>query len=469
MEDKFNTESFLNTYGYSEEEWQSFIKVLSVLSKDPFLSPDTNLTKTLITKTYKTARKTIKKEKTIIEKKEDAQLLESTHISQLPENSPEEINIPKSSAILNSRVLKRPKTCYTCKNKFNEVHFFYHALCPECAIFNYRKRSNSTDLKGRTALITGGRIKIGFQTALKLLRDQCKVIITTRFPNDAFERYKQEADFDSWKDYLIIYGLDLRNINSLEAFIKQIKHQFDSLDIIINNAAQTISRPKEFYEHLFDKEESDFKDKQQIKGTFIDTYKGNPLFRKMNFNQLLGNEKVIFPVNSLDAFNQQIDKRQENSWVLTLDEVDTYELIEAHIVNSFAPFILNSKLKPLLLNSNFEKKFIVNVSAMEGQFSRENKTKFHPHTNMAKAGMNMMTRTSASQYKEDNIFMNSVDTGWITQEHPYQNMINAREKGFIPPLDIIDGAARVYDPIVLGLNEKPVYGKFLKDYKEYAW
>ena len=123
----------------------------------------------------------------------------------------------------------------------------------------------------------------------------------------------------------------------------------------------------------------------------------------------------------------------------------------------------------IVTKSKFEKKFIINVSGMEGQFNRINKTEFHPHTNMAKAGLNMMTRTAAIQYVKENIFMNSVDTGWITQENPYAKMYDLRKKGFVPPLDIIDGASRIYDPIVSGINGIPEYGKFLKDYKEYPW
>ena len=80
--------------------------------------------------------------------------------------------------------------------------------------------------------------------------------------------------------------------------------------------------------------------------------------------------------------------------------------------------MLNARLKPLMLRTPERDKHIVNVSAVEGQFYRKFKTTRHPHTNMAKAALNMMTRTSATDYAADGIHMNSVDTGWVTDEDP---------------------------------------------------
>ena len=179
----------------------------------------------------------------------------------------------------------------------------------------------------------------------------------------------------------------------------------------------------------------------------------------------------LFPEGELDADLQQVDLRKVNSWRLKMAEVPTVELLEVHLVNAVAPFLLNARLKPLMASVPSQDKHIVNVSAMEGQFYRINKTDRHPHTNMAKASLNMMTRTAAMDYVEAGIHMNSVDTGWVTDEDPVDHAQAKREvHNFHPPLDIVDGAARIVAPIFDGINTGDhVWGQFLKDYKPTDW
>ncbi|MEM9218213.1 MAG: SDR family oxidoreductase [Cyanobacteria bacterium P01_F01_bin.150] len=380
--------------------------------------------------------------------------------------------------------------CYICKQPYRQIHHFYHLLCPTCAELNYQKRQAHTDLRGRTALVTGGRIKIGYQTALRMLQDGAHVIVTTRFPRDCARRYSQEADFDQWRDRLQIYGLDLRNIIALEDFIAHLLHTESALDILINNAAQTIKRPQSFYQHLLDQEEVPLRELPQVVQSLIcwsegageqgsgggagERGSGGARGRRGGGAEELESKGVgeAQIQNLKSKIQNSIDFRPLNSWLLKLEEVSTVELLEVQVVNAIAPFILNSKLKPLLMASPFERRFIINVSAMEGQFNRNSKTAAHPHTNMAKAALNMMTRTSAQDYADDNIFMNSVDTGWVTNENPHPKVIRLQtEDGFYPPLDSIDGMARIYDPIVQGLqmSDLPLFGYFLKDYMPYPW
>src|SRR6187397_503185 len=147
-----------------------------------------------------------------------------------------------------------PQHCYVCKQDYVELHPFYDQLCRPCGDFNLSKRTETADLTGRVALLTGGRVKIGYQAGIKLLRAGAHLIVTTRFPRDSAARYAREPDFDVWGERLEIFGLDLRHTPSVEAFCTHLLSTREQLDFIVNNACQTVRRPAEFYRHMLEAE-----------------------------------------------------------------------------------------------------------------------------------------------------------------------------------------------------------------------
>jgi NAD(P)-dependent dehydrogenase (short-subunit alcohol dehydrogenase family) len=398
--------------------------------------------------------------------------------------------------------LKQPRACYVCKQDFTRLHHFYDALCPDCATFNYAKRFATADLSGQAAYITGARLKIGYPAALMMLRAGARVIVSTRFPHDAAKRFCAEPDFKGWGGRLSVHGLDLRHSPSVEIFARYLCQTEPRLDHLLNNAAQTVRRPVGFYAHLLERETLPWgalSDAEQglLAGHYevtsalgrgeradvkaLTSWDGGAVGLGLSQSALLSQVRMVyddkvsgrevFPAGRLDADLQQVDLRTMNTWRMTLADVPTPELLEVLLINSVAPFVLASKLKPLMTRENTGAKHVVNVSAMEGIFSRGTKTDKHPHTNMAKAALNMMTLTSAPDYAVDGIWMNAVDTGWVTDEDPLTHSLRKQAvHDFEPPLDVVDGAARILDPIYDGLKTgKHAYGKFFKDYRVSTW
>ena len=390
--------------------------------------------------------------------------------------------------------LLRSRACYTCKNHYTVVDAFYHQLCPECAALNRAKRDARTDLTGRRALLTGGRAKIGMYIALRLLRDGAQTTITTRFPNDAVRRFAAMSDSADWLHRLRIVGIDLRDPAQVVALADTVAAQ-GPLDILINNAAQTVRRAPGSYAALVEAERTPPPELVDVvtfdrvsdahpaalagslashhtphAPAFPESHRSSPAVTELALTARSASPDRIAAGTAIDAGGLLPDTASVNSWTQRVHEVDAMELLEVQLCNQTAPFILVSRLRPAMAASSARRTYVVNVSAMEGQFSRAYKGPGHPHTNMAKAALNMLTRTSAAELLEqDGILMTAVDTGWITDERPHPTKLRLAEEGFHAPLDLVDGAARVYDPIVRGEAGEDVFGVFLKDYAPSNW
>ncbi|MGW2046125.1 SDR family NAD(P)-dependent oxidoreductase [Streptomyces sp. NPDC001858] len=356
---------------------------------------------------------------------------------------------------------RRPRTCYVCKTPYREVDTFYHRLCPDCAADNTRRRSLSTDLSGRRVLLTGGRVKIGFRLALMMLRDGAQTVVTSRFPHDTVRRFRAEPGSAQWLDRLTVLAVDLRDPRQVLGLCEELRQEGEPFDILVNNAAQTVRRPPQSYALLAAGEHD----------ALPEGARPAPGFTSMRMLEGLGGSVSALPAALREADEAGLlpDPSPENSWSARLGALDPAEVLETQLVNALAPALLCDRLLPLLLASPHPRRYVVNVTAVEGRFAVRNKMPGHPHTNMAKAALNMLTRTSAAALAEQGVHMCAVDTGWITDENPAPKKARMAGAGFRTPLDIVDGAARVYDPIVRGEAGHPVSGVFLKDYQEAQW
>jgi NAD(P)-dependent dehydrogenase (short-subunit alcohol dehydrogenase family) len=379
--------------------------------------------------------------------------------------------------------LLKARACYICKQRYTDVDAFYHQLCPQCAAMNRQRREARTDLTGRRALLTGGRAKIGMYIALRLLRDGAHTTITTRFPADAARRFAAMPDSGSWLHRLHVVGIDLRDPEQVIALTDAVAAE-GPLDILINNAAQTVRRPPGSYAALVAAESAAPTGPQPAQITILHGLDARELtadalsphamtphaLTALALTAGSASLERVADRTAIDAGGLVPDLAAVNSWTQSVEMVEPLELLEVQLCNVTAPFLLVSRLRPAMASSSARRKYVVNVSAMEGQFGRGYKGPGHPHTNMAKAALNMLTRTSAGEMlTTDGILMTAVDTGWITDERPHPTKARLAEEGFHAPLDLVDGAARVYDPIVRGELGEDLHGCFLKDYATSPW
>jgi len=451
------------------------LAVLAEVERLPVEHPDAVAVRRATAALFKTVKVTRRRERREAVLAADRAVTEATATGAPGRIDDETAGIPLRSAATaaSAGVLRQARGCYVCKQRFTQVDGFYHQLCPACAVLNHERRGARTDLTGRRALLTGGRAKIGMYIALRLLRDGADLTITTRFPHDAVRRFTAMPDSGGWLHRLRIVGLDLRDPAQVVGLADAVAAR-GPLDILINNAAQTVRRSPGSYAAIAAAESEPLPDVPLPELQYFGTAGASPAAALTAGAAVLTPQQITEMALTarsvaIDAGGLVPDTAPTNSWSDRVHEVDPLELLEVQLCNVTAPFVLVSRLRPAMIRSPFPRRYVVNVSAMEGIFHRGYKGAGHPHTNMAKAALNMLTRTSAADLFADGILMTSVDTGWITDERPHPTKMRLADEGFHAPLDLVDGAARVYDPIVRGEQGENLYGCFLKDYAPVAW
>ncbi|MFE9044721.1 SDR family NAD(P)-dependent oxidoreductase [Streptomyces sp. NPDC007818] len=479
--------------GIDPERLAVCLSVLDELEKIEVDHPDAIAVRRATAGIYRMVKQRRRQERRAAKTAHDRAVTEATATGSAQRIDDETEGILPSSVTEAGRIagiLQRPRSCYTCKTRYVEVDYFYHQLCQECAALNRSKRDVRADLTGKRALLTGGRAKIGMYIALRLLRDGAHTTITTRFPKDAIRRFKAMEDSAEWIYRLEVVGIDLRDPAQAVALAEQVSAA-GPLDILINNATQTVRRLPSAYAALVDGETAPLPAGElpahHVIGAFnsgaVDGLAALPVGTSGLDAQKVADLALVAgnagleqyqAGTAIDAGGLLPDVVESNTWVQTIDQISPVELLETQLCNYTSPFILISALRPSMAEAAAKaasgRAYVVNVSAMEGVFSRGYKGAGHPNTNAAKAAMNMVTRTSAEEmFESDKILMTSVDTGWITDERPHFEKLRLAEAGFHAPLDLVDGAARVYDPVVRGEAGEDLYGVFMKDYAPGKW
>jgi NAD(P)-dependent dehydrogenase (short-subunit alcohol dehydrogenase family) len=394
-----------NNDGVSDVDLATCMRVLEQLRRHPERVDEREPLERCVAAIYKRTRKERRKQSAEVRRASDRRLVEGV----LSRREPGRAGAATAPAPGDLTLRAGTRGCYACGARFSVLGARYHLLCPPCAALNESKRGQRARLDGRRALVTGGRIKIGFELCLKLLRDGADVVMTTRDADGARDRFAREPDFAVFHDRLHVCGLDLRDMAAVEDLGRDFLRRFGPLDILVHNAAQSVVRPP-----------------------------------------------------GVDDAGD--DGREVNSWTLRLEEVDAGELRDALIINAAAPLLLTGRLLPALRRSAHADRYVVSVVGLDGQFRRPYKSARHPHVNASKAALHMMTRTCAEEWAAQGIYACSVDPGWVTHEGSHASRERARAQGFAPPLDAVDAAARIYDPIVMGVGGRPSYGLLYKDY-----
>ncbi|KAH0787655.1 putative oxidoreductase [Histomonas meleagridis] len=300
--------------------------------------------------------------------------------------------------------------CYGCGTFARTPHPVYPFSCIRCGELFKENRMYSCPLPNQVSVVIGCRTKLGHQVTLKLLRAGSIVIGTSRYPQQTYELFKGYEDSQEWLHRLEIYdkGLDLDNSNLkslFEEFKRFIENKHESVTNVIFCAAQTI-RVRE-------------KQRDEVKSSTQETNRyGDAKFVKSEFT---------------------------NTWCMNIYDICQEEMEELMRINAIAPALFFQTMIPLMKKSKTAPYFIT-VHAREGNFSISKNDK-HIHTNMAKAALHMLTRClPEAKLMTDNgipFSIHGCDPGWISVDEYYEK----NRPWIVPPIDEVDGAARILYPI----------------------
>lgn len=408
----------------------------------------------------------------------------------------------------------RQKVCYICQYLLLTHHPQYPSLCRPCGDYNLSSSAlslpDALHLEGKTALVTGGRLNLGFRTALRLLRCGAKVIVSTRYPRDAEVRYMQETDHLKWRDHLHVIGADFRAANDVFQLVHLTKGVLEGwhggrnakLDILINNAAQTLTDSVKKEDSAVQREsklrlESPFPGNELLlaKDSYTPRIRGGVHYSKSltstsvhylestpkDINRASNQTSGTDSAGSEDCSLRQNDPNLKSSWSQSLHEVPYEDVISAHSVNTFVPLILLRELLPCmgipktdLVSTERTSKpaaYVINVTSREGIFESSPQSSAkngkHVHTNLTKAALNMLTETEAAPaWRERRVAINSVDPGFMSAAPEVEERWKQREgKEWQCPIGWEDGAGRVLWPIAVSESgDGAVWGRFLKHF-----
>lgn len=399
--------------------------------------------------------------------------------------------------------LRTSRRCYICRHLLlpSDAHHLYASLCRPCGTFNLSASELSVpshlNLFGKTVLVTGGRINLGFHTARRLLRCGANVIVSSRYPRDAELRFSRQHDFDEWSPRLRVVGADFRTAKDAFQLVTTVKRLLQEwtnskLDILINNAAQTltdsiksevkaITREEDLREEVGKNSissrrvlDSNHPYEPKVRGGMLASWAGleGPMTKLEIDNGVSNPDANSSAESKINAKQKGLSGSAEetmgkSSWVQTANEIPYEDIISAFSVNSFVPLILCRELLPLMGNEMSigtttvrPLGYIINVSSREGIFEDgKGKREYHVHTNMSKAAINMITETEAGAAWKRRVAMNSVDPGYMSAAPEFQS-----EGGC--PIGFEDGAARIMWPIAIGEQKDGmiIRGRFLKHF-----